>query len=120
MKYQYEDQTDHCVSLLPSDETLVLQEAVLKMERPQSRTVEAVQTWLNAPNGRHAPSFSGLAAKRLDDESDLVALHPPFEKDWLSRLVDIPYLRFFCLVSISFQALKYERMFTPVLGFSYR
>jgi hypothetical protein len=81
---------------------LVLQEAVLKMEKPQARTVEALKLWLDGKsegrNGRFAPSFSGLSATRLDDESDLVALHPAFQKDWLARLVQMPYLRMLCLV----------------------
>jgi hypothetical protein len=85
------------------DEALVLQQTVLKMEKPQSGTVEALKLWLDGrsegPSGRHAPSFSGLMAHRLDDEEDLVAMHPAFEKDWLARLVELPYLRLLCLVS---------------------
>ncbi|KAH9209295.1 hypothetical protein DL95DRAFT_466970 [Leptodontidium sp. 2 PMI_412] len=38
-------------------------------------------------------------ALQLNDESDLVALHSAFERDWLSRIVDLPYLRYFCLHS---------------------
>jgi hypothetical protein len=87
------------------EEALVLQQEVLKMERPQSGSVEALKLWLDGksegPNGRHAPSFSGLMAHRLDDVENLVALHPKFEKDWLARLVELPYLRLFCLVSFS-------------------
>ncbi|KAE9375349.1 hypothetical protein N431DRAFT_402786 [Stipitochalara longipes BDJ] len=78
-------------------EALVLQQTILKMERPQSGTVEALKLWLDGksegPSGRHAPSFSGLMAHRLDDKEDLVAMHPAFEKDWLARLVELPYLR---------------------------
>lgn len=84
------------------EEALVLQSAVLKMEKPQSGTVEAFRLWLDGrsegPGGRHAPTFSGLMAHRLEDEENLVAIHPAFEKDWLARLVELPYLRLFCLV----------------------
>lgn len=82
-------------------EALVLQQTVLNMEKPQSGTVEALKLWLDGrsegPSGRHAPSFSGLMAHRLDDEDNLVAMHPAFEKDWLARLVELPYLRLICL-----------------------
>ncbi|KAE9364413.1 hypothetical protein N431DRAFT_519815 [Stipitochalara longipes BDJ] len=56
-------------------EALVLQEAVLKMGKPHSGTVEAFKLWLDGkskgPGGRHAPSFSGLSAARLNNEEDL-------------------------------------------------
>jgi hypothetical protein len=86
------------------EEALVLQESVLKMGKPQSGTVEALKLWLDGESegsdGRHAPSFSGLSAARLNTEEDLVALHPVFEKDWLTRLVELPYLRLLCLVRL--------------------
>jgi hypothetical protein len=73
------------------------------MGKPQKKTVEALKLWLDGrsegPNGRTAPSFQGLSATRLNDKADLVALHQEFERDWLARLVEIPYLRLFCLVS---------------------
>ncbi len=82
-----------------------MQETVLKMAKPQSGTLEALKLWLagksEGPNGRTAPSFSGLMANRLHDEHDLVALHPEFARDWLARLVEIPYLRHLCLVNIN-------------------
>jgi hypothetical protein len=88
-----------------AEEALVLQQAILKMEKPQSGTVDALKLWLDGrsegPYGRHAPSFSGLSAYRLDDEENLIALHPVFEKDWLARLVELPYLRLLCLVAFT-------------------
>jgi len=85
------------------EEALILQETVLKMGRLQSGTIEALRLWLDGksegPGGRHAPSFSGLMSHRLDQEENLVALHPAFENDWLARLVELPYLRLLCLVS---------------------
>ncbi|RFU33049.1 hypothetical protein B7463_g3287, partial [Scytalidium lignicola] len=90
-------------------EALVLQEAVLKMGKPQSKTIEALKLWLDRRSGgpdRHrAPSFSGLSASQLDDENELIALHPEFEKDWLTRLVELPYLRLICLVGKGIHAL---------------
>ncbi|PMD37545.1 hypothetical protein L207DRAFT_636226 [Hyaloscypha variabilis F] len=84
-------------------EALVLQEAVLKMGKPHAGTVEAFKLWLDGksegPGGRHAPSFSGLSAARLNNEEDLVALHPAFDKDWLATLAELPYLRLLCLDS---------------------
>ena len=86
-----------------TDEALALQETVLKMGKPESKTIEATRLWFDGKsegvNGRHAPSFSGLGADRLLDESDLVALHPAFERDWLVKLASLPYLRLLCLVS---------------------
>jgi hypothetical protein len=79
-----------------------LQETVLKMGKPQKKPVEALKLWLDGlsegPNGRIAPSFQGLSANRLDDERDLVALHPEFDTDWLTRLVEVPHLRHLFLV----------------------
>jgi hypothetical protein len=81
------------------DEALALQETVLKMGKPQSGTIEALKLWLDAKSdGREAPTFEGQMANRLKDVNDLVALHPEFERDWLARLADLPYLRYFCLV----------------------
>jgi hypothetical protein len=92
-----------------------LQQTVLKMEKPQSGTVEALKLWLDGrsegPSGRHAPSFSGLMAHRLDDENNLVAMHPAFEKDWLARLVELPYLRLICLVSSTIYEIKLATYF---------
>lgn len=72
------------------------------MGKPEAETLRPLKLWLDGksegPNGRTAPVFQGLQASRLNDESDLVALHPAFERDWLSRIVDLPYLRYFCLV----------------------
>lgn len=86
------------------DEALVLQEAVLKMGKPHCGAVEALKLWLDGksegPEGRHAPTFSGLCAARLNNEEDLVALHPEFDKDWLAKLVELPYLRLLCLVCL--------------------
>jgi hypothetical protein len=74
------------------------------MQKPESCTVKAVKSWLEGrsegPNGRFAPSFSGLMATRLDGEDDLIALHPSFGNDWLTRLVRFPYVRAFALVRI--------------------
>ena len=104
------------------EEALVLQETVLKMEKPQSGTVEALKLWLDGrsegPGGRHAPSFSGLMAHRLDDEENLVAMHPAFEKDWLARLVEVPYLRLLCLVNSTIYKNKLATYF--YLGFTRR
>ncbi|KAL5325457.1 hypothetical protein ACEPPN_006582 [Leptodophora sp. 'Broadleaf-Isolate-01'] len=85
------------------EEALALQETILKMGKPEAETLRPLKLWLDGksegPNGRTAPVFQGLQASRLNDESDLVALHPAFERDWLSRIVDLPYLRYFCLHS---------------------
>jgi hypothetical protein len=92
------------------------------MEKPQSGTVEALKLWLDGrsegPGGRHAPSFSGLMAHRLDDEENLVAMHPAFEKDWLARLVELPYLRLLCLVNSTVHNSKPATYF--YLGFARR
>jgi hypothetical protein len=70
---------------------------VLKMEKPHSETVEALKLWLDGKSegssGRTFKSFQGLSAARLDDHNELVALHPPFDRDWLTRFVELPYLR---------------------------
>jgi hypothetical protein len=91
--------------MLEVEAALVLQQEILKMEKPQSGTVEALKLWLDGrsegPSGRHAPSFSGPSARRLEDEETLVALHPAFENDWLARLVELPYLRLLCLVALT-------------------
>lgn len=87
------------------DEALSLQETVLRMYKPQSDTIETLKLWLDSnsegPNGRSAASLSGLSAARLNNEQNLVALHPPFERDWLAKLVELPYLRFLCLVHVT-------------------
>jgi hypothetical protein len=86
-----------------TDEALALQETVLKMSKPEPGSIEAAKVWFDGKsegaNGRHASSFSGLGATRLDDENDLIALHPAFVKDWLVKLVSLPYLRMLCLHS---------------------
>ena len=85
------------------DEALALQEKVLGMTKPEQGSLKAAKLWFDGKseglNGRHAPSFSGLGATRLDDENDLVAVHLPFEKDWLVKFVSLPYLRLLCLAS---------------------
>jgi hypothetical protein len=79
---------------------------VLKMGKPQSETVEALKLWLNGksegPTGRTVKSFQGLSTCRLDDDSDLVALHPPFESDWLMQLAQLPYLRLLFRVILNY------------------
>jgi len=69
------------------------------MGKPHSGTVEAFKLWLDGksegPRGQHAPTFFGLSATRLNDEKDLVALHPAYDKDWLANLAELPYLRLF-------------------------
>lgn len=74
------------------------------MSKPHPGSLEALKLWLNGESegagGRTIPSFQGLMAKRLDNADDLVALHPPFERDWLSRLVEYPFLRLLCLVRL--------------------
>ncbi|KAG4436919.1 hypothetical protein IFR05_007607 [Cadophora sp. M221] len=91
------------VTLKDYHEALALQEAVLKMGKPQFETLEALRHCLDGSlagsNGNTAASLSGLSASRLVDENDLVALHPALERDWLSRIVDLPYLRYFRLHS---------------------
>jgi len=85
------------------DEALALQETVLKMSKPDKSALEAAKAWFHGgtegPNGRQATTFLGLGATRLDDEMDLVGLHPSFQKDWLVKLVSLPYLRMLCLDS---------------------
>ncbi|PQE18787.1 chorismate mutase protein [Rutstroemia sp. NJR-2017a WRK4] len=80
------------------DEALVLQKSVLEMAKPQTGAVNALRSWLKNPNMCHAPAFSGLGAKRLEDEADLVALHPTYERDWLMKFAQLPYIRLFFLV----------------------
>jgi hypothetical protein len=67
------------------------------MGKPESMALQAVKSWLDGgsggPGGRQAPSLSGLSGHRLDDENDLIAVHPPHESDLLSRLAEIPYLK---------------------------
>ena len=87
------------------DEALAHQETILKMSKPEPGSIEAAKLWFNGksegPNGRQAPSFSGLGATRFEDEDDLIGLHPEFERDWLVKLVSLPYLRMHSLVSPS-------------------
>jgi fatty acid desaturase len=73
------------------------------MAKPQTGAVNALRSWLKNPNMCHAPAFSGLGAKRLEDEADLVALHPTYERDWLMKFAQLPYIRLFFLV-IFFQS----------------
>jgi hypothetical protein len=52
------------------------------------RTVEAFQSWTEGEaDGRGVPVITGLSANRLLDASDLIALHPPIDQDWLTRFV---------------------------------
>lgn len=85
-----------------TEEALALQETVLKMGKPEPKTIKATKLWFDGKsegvNGRHAPTFSGLGADRLSDENDLVALHSASKRDWLVRLASLPYLRLLCLV----------------------
>ncbi|KAH6666047.1 hypothetical protein B0J14DRAFT_205829 [Halenospora varia] len=85
---------------------LDLQGRILKMESPQSRSLETLRLWQNGDsegsNGRRAPILSGLSAGRLENENDLVTLtpnSPEFNTDWLVKLVSLPYLRLLCLES---------------------
>ena len=72
------------------------------MGKPHSGALEALKMWLDGRTegltGRTIASFQGLSARRLDDTNDLVALHPPFEDDWLSKFVELPFLRLLCWV----------------------
>jgi hypothetical protein len=71
-----------------AEDALISQQTILKMIKPHSRTVEALNSWMSGDaDGRGAPVLAGLSASRLDDPHDLIALHPPVEKDWLTRLV---------------------------------
>lgn len=104
------------------EEALALQETVLNMGKPQMETLKPLRLWLDGKSegrdGRTAPSFQGLQASRLNDEDDLVTLHPEFDRDWLSRIVDLPYLRYFCFVRIQFAAISKKTMkliFDPAL-----
>ena len=84
------------------------------MGKPQMETLKSLRLWLDGKSegrdGRTAPSFQGLQTSRLNDENDLVALHPEFERDWLSRIVDLPYLRYFCFVRVPFAAISKKTM----------
>ncbi len=48
-------------------------------------------------DGRQLLVVTRLSARRLENEDDLVALHPPMEQDWLVRFAR-RYLRIFFLV----------------------
>ncbi|PMD36443.1 hypothetical protein L207DRAFT_636434 [Hyaloscypha variabilis F] len=69
-------------------DALIAQETILKMMKPHRRTVEAFQSWMEGEaDGRGVPVITGLSANRLLDASDLIALHPPVDQDWLTRFV---------------------------------
>jgi len=91
------------------------------MGKPNPESLKALKMWLDGKSegttGRTVATFQGLSAERLDHPNDLVALHPTFERDWLNKLMEVPFLRLFCLVSpLSFNT--YPRLYTP--GFSCR
>jgi hypothetical protein len=73
------------------------------MRKPNPESLKALKMWLDGksggPTGRSVATFQGLSAERLDHPNDLVALHPLFERDLLSKFVEIPFLRLLCLVS---------------------
>jgi hypothetical protein len=54
------------------------------MIKPHHRTVEAFQSWMEGEaDGRGVPVLRGFSANGLLDTSDLIALHPAVEQDWL-------------------------------------
>jgi hypothetical protein len=58
------------------------------MIKPHRHMVEAFQSWMEGEaDGRGVPVITGLSANRVLDASDVVALHPPVDQDWLSRFV---------------------------------
>jgi hypothetical protein len=58
------------------------------MIKPHRRTIEAFKSWMEGEaDGRGVPVITGLSANRLVDASDLIALHPPVDQDWLTRFV---------------------------------
>lgn len=71
------------------DEALSLQRGIAMLETPSPRVLSAMREWL------HGPSCTPNDSSKLDDgdrhmfgvESDLVALRPPIEKDFLSRVL---------------------------------
>jgi hypothetical protein len=71
------------------DEALSLQREIAMLETPSPRVLSAMREWL------HGPSCTPNDSSKLDDgdrhmfgvEADLVALRPPIEKDFLSRLL---------------------------------
>ena len=72
----------------PAEDALIAQETILKMIKPHRRTVEAFQSWMEGEaDGRNVPVITGLSANRLVDASDLIALHPPVDQDWLTRFI---------------------------------
>ncbi len=72
---------------IPLEDALIAQKAVLDMIKPRWRTVKAFRSWLEGEaDGSGIPKLAGLSADRLRDFDDLVALHPPAEQDWLTRV----------------------------------
>jgi len=95
------------------------------MSRPEASTVDSMKLWMDGKSGCHPRpcSFSGLSAARLDSENrdDLVALHPPFENDWLITLLELPYIRLFFVHhhvddSIALSSLKKMNRVLSILG----
>lgn len=73
-----------------SDEALMLQRDIAKLESPSPRVITALREWLHGPTRIPNDNFS-----KLDDSdremftiaADLVALRPPPDQDLLSRLL---------------------------------
>lgn len=75
---------------------------MLKMIKPHHRTIEAVRSWMEGEtDGTEVRVLQGLSADRLLDTSDLIALHPPLEQDYLTRFVR-RYFRLLFVVTTCF------------------
>ncbi|KAH0542511.1 hypothetical protein FGG08_003107 [Glutinoglossum americanum] len=71
-------------------EAIILEHAVLNLSHPSSRTLTAFRNWfhgLDRPDGQRAPKLGGRSAHVLDDENDLIALHPAAEQNRLTEFV---------------------------------
>jgi hypothetical protein len=80
-----------------TEEALALQETVLKMSKPESQDPWKQQNYCLMGSRRaqmgDKPPYSQARSRSLDDENDLAALHPAFDRDWLVKLISLPYLR---------------------------
>ena len=69
-----------------ADKALLLQRDIARLERPSRTAVVASRTALLGPNGDNS-KLGGNAKYMYEDESDLIALNPPLDRDALSKFL---------------------------------
>lgn len=67
----------------------MLQRDIAMLESPSPRVLAALQEWMN-PSSHSSKSLARLDGRDGDmfrEKNDLVALHPPSDKDFLSKVL---------------------------------